>query len=134
MSNIKIPAITQIVFSTTLDVRISEINLGNHLGHDSLVTLLQEARIRFLKANDSSESRILITQLVVNYLKEAFYGDHLTINIGVGDKSRASMDLIYQVTNSHQEIATAYTKITFFDYQKRKVVRIPEEFLLSLNR
>ncbi len=45
----KVPAITQCLFSATLEVRISDINYGNHLGHDSLVSLLHEARVRFLR-------------------------------------------------------------------------------------
>ena len=45
----KIPSIQKIAFTTTLDVRISDINYGNHLGHDSLISLLHEARMRFLK-------------------------------------------------------------------------------------
>ena len=37
------------IFSTDIAVRISDINYGGHLGHDSIISLIHEARVRFLK-------------------------------------------------------------------------------------
>src|SRR6185437_3699993 len=102
MQNFKVAAITKVMFHTTLEVRISDINYGNHLGHDLLVSLLHEARVRFLKKlGYDNELNIdgmgmLMTNLVVNYLNEAFYADKLTINIGIGEITRTSVQLIYQ--------------------------------------
>lgn len=139
MSIFKVPQIAETVFSTTLDVRISDINYGNHLGHDSLISLLHEARMRFLTKNGYTELNIeglgiLVTNLAVNYLGEAFYGDQLIIDIGLGDIGKTSIDLVYQALDSDKkkDIAKALTTITFYDYQKQKVARIPQEFLSRL--
>ena len=35
------------VFRTELDVRITDINYGRHVGNDALLGLLHEARLRF---------------------------------------------------------------------------------------
>lgn len=139
MSIFKVPAITEIIFSTLLEVRIYDVNYGNHLGHDSLISLLHEARIKFLKKYGHSELNInglgiLITNLAVNYVGEAFYADKLTINIGLGEIGRTSIDLIYQAIDNdrNKEIAKAITTVTFYDYQKQKIAKIPQEFLSQL--
>jgi 4-hydroxybenzoyl-CoA thioesterase len=77
---------------------------------------------------------ILITNLIVNYKNEAFYSDNLLINIGLGCVKRTSIDLIYHaiVQETKKEIATALTTITFYDYQRTKVSRIPPQFLNSI--
>lgn len=133
--NFKIPAIGKAIFSTVIEVRISDINYGQHLGHDSLVSYLHEARLRFLKKLGYSELDIeglgiLVTQLVVNYLAEAFYADKLVIQIEMASTSKTSLQLIYQAfeQDSNKEIARAVTTVTFFDYHKSKVARIPAAF------
>lgn len=140
MINFKIPAITKIVFSTTIDVRISDINYGNHLGHDALISILHEARMRLLKQNNYTELNIhglvvLMKNLYVNYLGEAFYSDDLVINIGVNGFRKTSVDLLYDVSekNSGKKIATALTTMIFFDYQQRKIAEIPNEFLALIS-
>lgn len=139
MTIVKVPALTQAIFSTALEVRISDINYGNHLGHDSLISLLHEARIRFLNHYGYSELNIeglgiLVTNLAVNYLGEAFYGNKLIINIGLDEISRTSIDLVYQVIEGekNKDIAKALTTITFYNYQKRKVAKIPQAFLSEM--
>ena len=140
MSNFVIPEVTKAIFHTFLDVRVSDINYGNHLGHDSLAVLVaHEARVRFLKSFGFTELDIdgvgiLITSLAVKYISQSFYADKLIVNIEPGDTTRASMNLIYQVVNQNtkKEIARALTTMTFYDYQKSRVSKISQKFLSSL--
>ncbi len=124
-------------FSTDIPVRISDINYGGHLGNDSLLSLLQEARLRFFQQFAYSEkdvegSGIIMLDAVVLYRSEAFYGDTLHIEVTVADMSSHGCDLLYRVTQkvSGKEVARAKTTIAFFDYAKRKVVEVPEGFRL----
>ena|SRR3990167_2197972 len=139
MSQFKVPKIEHILFSTAMDIKISDINYGNHLGHDALISLIHEARVRFLKHHGFTELNIngvgiLITTLLVNYIGEAFYADELIINIGIGETTRISTELLYEIyrKNTSEQIARALTTLTFFDYSKRKVAKIPQEFLSSI--
>lgn len=136
MLNYKISPLDHSMFNTILEVRIYDINYGNHLGHDSLVSLFHEARVRFLKNFGYTELNIngfgiLVTNLVVNYLDETFYADKIIIDIGIDNISKTSFELIYQATNhaSNKIIARALTTITFYDYEKAKIAKIPQEFL-----
>lgn len=140
MLKYKISPLTHAIFNTILEVRIYDVNYGNHLGHDSLISLIHEARVRFFKSFGYSESNIhglgiLITNLVVNYLSEAFYSDKIIINIGIDNISKTSMDLVYEVKNveTNKDIGRAVTTVTFYHYEQRKVCRVPREFLNQLD-
>lgn len=128
------------VFNTLIDVRVYDLNYGNHLGHDSLVSFFHEARVRLFKKMGYTELNIhglgiLVTNLAVNYVNEAFYSDKLSITIGVGVINKASMQLLYSAVNhdTKREIASALTTIVFYDHSKEKVVRIPQEFLSAIS-
>lgn len=77
---------------------------------------------------------ILVTNLAVNYKGEGFYSDRLLINLGMGDLSKVSLELLYEVHNqdTNKQIATALTTLTFYDYRKSTIVQIPQPFLQAL--
>lgn len=135
MLDFKIPLINKSLFTAIIPIRIYDINYGNHLGHDSLVSIIHEARLQFLKSKNCNELNadgigILITKLAVEYVAEAFYGDELFIYIEVGEVTRTTLELIYQVQDkdSAKLVARAYTRMAFYDYGKKKVARVPLVF------
>lgn len=142
MQSFKVPSVKKVIFNTILEVRVSDINYGNHLGHDSIVSLFHEARMRFLrKFGYKNELNIdglgiLITNLIVNYVNESFYSDKLKINIELGEMTRTSLQLLYQavIEENNKEIARALTTMTFYDLQKSKVAKIPQRFLLLIGK
>ncbi|OPX31612.1 thioesterase [candidate division KSB1 bacterium 4484_188] len=122
-------------FTTEIDVRITDLNYGNHLGNDSLLGLVHEGRVRFLKHLGYSEKDvdgcgIIMADSVIIYKLQAFYGDRLVIQVSANDFSKRACDLIYLISNktTGKEIARAKTRIAFFDYQKNKTVPVPEKF------
>lgn len=121
-------------FATDIPVRITDINYGNHLGNDALVSLLHEARMRCLAKYGYSEMdiegvSIIMADLAIQYKNEAFYGDVLTIEISVQNFSRASFEMYYRVTSQQKLIALAKTGLICFDYAKRKIVSVPQRFV-----
>jgi acyl-CoA thioesterase FadM len=48
MARIKLQLPQQFIFSTLIPVRITDINYGNHVGNDAILSLLHEARMQFL--------------------------------------------------------------------------------------
>ena len=55
MARVKIDLPQAFQFQTEIQVRISDINYGGHLGNDALLALLQEARVQMLKQYKWSE-------------------------------------------------------------------------------
>ena len=112
-------------------VRISDINYGNHLGNDSLVSIIHEARILWLKSLNYTELNIegtglIMSDLAVEYKNESFYGDELTIAIFAGEISPVSFELYYSITNQEEKlIAKAKTGMVCYDYGLKKVTAVP---------
>lgn len=135
MPRIKISIPDKFIFRTEIPIRITDINYGGHLGNDSLLSIIHEARIRFLTHLNYLESNvegvgIIMIDSAIQYKSEGFYGDQLLVEIAVNDFSGIGCDFVYRVTNknSKKEIAVAKTGIVFFDYEKRKTAPVPSEF------
>jgi len=139
MARIQIELPATFPFATEIPVRITDINYGNHLGNDSLLSLLHEARLQFLKQLGNSEvdvggCGIMTVDVAISYRKEVFYGDTLRIEVGVADLQRSGCDFVYRVTKAGtgELVAEAKTSTIFFDYQKRKITRAPEKFVAAV--
>lgn len=135
MSRVTLDLPEEFSFTTRMDVRVSEINYGNHVGNDRMVSLLHEARLRFLREHGFGEFNIggvglMVADLVVCFTAETFVGDVLTFHVGVTDFNKYGCDFIYRVENEAQgkQVVKAKTGIVFFDYDERKIARIPRVF------
>lgn len=135
MSRIKIELPDKFLFTTEIPIRVSDINYGGHLGNDSVLSIAQEARIRFLNQFGFSEMDvagvgIIMIDAVVNYMSQGFYGDVLIIELAVTELSRIGCDIVYRMTNkkSGEIIAVLKTGIAFYDYQQNKVTGVPSKF------
>lgn len=123
------------IFSTEMPIRISDINYGGHLSNDAMLSIVHEARIRFLNHYHYAELDIeglglIMTDSAIVYKAEGFHGDLLQIDIALGDFNKYGCDIFYLITNKKTavEVAHAKTGVVFFDYEQRKVTGIPEAF------
>ena len=136
MARIKLDLPANVSFTTELRVRITDVNYGGHLGNDAMLSLLHEARVRFLEHYGLSELDIggfglIMTDSALVYKSEAFPGETLVIAMALADFNKYGCDFMYQVTEktSGREVARAKTGMVFFDYAKRAVQKIPHTFL-----
>ncbi len=135
MARVQIDMIKNFTFETELSIRITDINYGNHVGHDSFISLLHEARLRFLQNIGFSEANIdgkalILSDLAVSYESQAFYGDKLRFEIGAGEFNKYGCDFFYRVSNkkTRKLILIAKTGIVFFDYKENKITTMPGAF------
>ena len=136
MARIKLILPEKFNFSTQLDVRITDINYGGHLGNDSVLGMIHEARMRLLadkgfSENDIDGVGILMIDSVINFSSEGFYGDKLRVDVTVNEISNIGCDIYYRFVNIANEkvIVKARTNIAFYNYVSKKVSRTPEIFL-----
>lgn len=144
MARVEINYPEEVHFSTKLAVRISDINYGNHLGHDRMITMIHEARMLFFRSLGYEEWDVegigtIIADLAISYQNEAFYGDLLQFDISVQEFSRKSCQLYYRVSLAEQNdkrdiLALAKTAVVFFDFEQRKAVDIPSPFIKCLKK
>lgn len=136
MARIKLVLPEKFNFSTFIDIRITDINYGGHLGNDSILGIIHEARIRLLADKGFTEGDIdgigiMMTDAVIKYSSEGFYGDKLRIDVAVDEITERGCDIYYRLINTktEKEIAKAKTNIVFFDYTTKKIARVPKVFL-----
>ena len=138
MARIKILIPEKSLAKVTVPVRITDINYGNHLGNDSLVSIIHEARALWLKSFGYTEVSVegvgmIMADLSVEFKNESFYGDELIITIYIGEISSVSFDLYYSISNQENKlIAKAKTGMVCYNYDQKKVVAIPDKFKLIL--
>ncbi|MBD3223175.1 MAG: thioesterase [Caldithrix sp.] len=140
MPRIKLDMPAHYIYETTTEVRITDLNYGNHLANDVLLGHIHEGRVRFLKHLDYSEldlagTGIILGDVAIIYKAQAYYGDTLHIQIAVSDFARKSCDFYYRICNQDGKlVAQAKTAIVFFDYQHNKPSAVPRAFVEIIER
>ncbi|MER2997238.1 acyl-CoA thioesterase [Pontibacter populi] len=133
MARIKVTIPQHKHFTATIPVRITDLNYGNHLGNDALLSILHEARMQLLNHFGWSELQIggasmIMADVAIEYKGEGFYGDVLTIDLAFDELNKYGFDITYHVTNqTGKEVARAKTGMLCFNYTDRKLMALPDE-------
>ena len=135
MERIKLNLPESFTFSTTLPIRISDVNYGGHVGNDSFLSLLHEARLRFLNQFGYSEMNVegvglIMSDVGIEYKKELAYGDTIKISVAANGFDRLGFDLYYliELVEGDKTILAgkAKTGMLCFDYTTKKKSSVPE--------
>ena len=136
MARIKLNIPKKSIYSTEIALTINFINYGGHMGNDAVLTLCQEARIRFLKTVGYSEldfygKSLIQADAAIVFKGEGFQGDILELTLSIDDVNDYGFDFFYLITNKEtgKEIARVKTGMVFFDYEIRKISKAPTGFL-----
>ena len=140
MARVKINLPEKFLFSCTIPIRITDINYGGHVGNDSLLSIIHEARLQFLKSLEYTEMQfagagLIMADAAIEFKKELFYGDTIIVSIGVGEISKVGIVLFYKLEKESLlkdgkdkiVVAIAKTGMVCYDYEKKKIVAVPEE-------
>jgi acyl-CoA thioester hydrolase len=138
MARIKIGLPETFSFSTQIPVRITDINYGGHAGNDTVLSIIHEARMQFLKHFGYSELQFAGTSLImadvdIEFKSELFYGDTVIASVAADDFSKVSFDVYYKLEKIESQddkpvlVAIAKTGMVCYDYEKKKIVTVPEE-------
>ena len=141
MARIKLVLPGHFTFSTTIPIRITDLNYGGHVGNDAILSLVHEARMQYLKSAGYTELQfesvgLIMSDAAIEFKSEAFYGDVLNVQVTAGEFSRVGFDLFYRFTKQEGEkevvVALAKTGMICFDYATRKIVPVPEGAIRKL--
>ena len=129
-------------FATEVQVYINHVNQGGHLDNAQLLTLVSEARLRFIRWLGYDEMDVLGLGTVVGdvgaqYLSEGFHGDVLQIAMAPADLSRYGFDVVFRIREktTQREVARGKVGVVLVDKQARKAAPMPDavrEKLLSV--
>ena len=136
MPRIKLELPEQFSFHTTIPIRITDINYGGHAGNDSMLSIIHEARMRFLQQQDYDEKNfagvgLIMNDVAIEFKKELFYGDVVEIAVTATGFERVSFDIFYKLDTIRNgksiTVAAARTGMVCFNYTTKKITSVPEE-------
>lgn len=126
---LKFPA-EKSLFATTIPVRVGDLNYGNHVGNDAILSIIHEARMQMLADHGYDEMNaggcsLIMADVMIAYKAEAFYGDVLAVHIYADEITDRSFDLLYHISTTRNDVRTdiahAKTGMVCFDYGTRKI-------------
>lgn len=119
-------------FRTQIAVRITDLNYGGHVGNDTVLSLVHEARMQFLAWMGYSEQSIegaalIMADAQIVYRSEGRYGDLLTADVGFGEIDGVSFEIFTLLTHAAtgKEVARVKTTLVCFDYAARRPLPVP---------
>lgn len=137
MGRIKLEITGKQIFETTIAVRITDINYGNHVGNDAFAALVHEARVQWLAAAGFTELNVngtglIMSALAIEFKKEVFYGEKLDISIFAEVINKSAFNLFYQLKSYNAIVSIAKTEMLCYNYAAKKLVSIPEKLMQQL--
>lgn len=141
MNRIKINLPEHFPFSTRLQIRVTDLNYGGHVGNDTVLSILQEARQQFLQSRGYTELQVeeyglIMADAMVEYKKEMNHLDQIRIDIVATDFDKMGFDLYYRVViekNGEEILAVrAKTGMMLFDYTTRKKASMTDTIMAAL--
>ena len=136
MPRIKIELPDHFPFSTLIPIRITDLNYGGHVGNDTILSLLHEARMQYLHQYGYTElsfagAGLIMSDVGIEFKNELFYGDTVKASVAIAEMSKVSFELYYKLEKEADGktllIATAKTGMVCYNYEKKKVTAIPDE-------
>jgi acyl-CoA thioester hydrolase len=141
MARIKIDLPQNFSFTTVIPVRITDINYGNHVGNDAILSIIHEARMQFLKRSGYTELQfagagMIMSDVGIEFKNELFYGDQIIASVAATDFTKIAFEIYYKLekeeNGNRMFVASAKTGMVCYDYDRKKIVPIPEEARIKL--
>ncbi|NSL90223.1 thioesterase family protein [Chitinophaga sp. Mgbs1] len=142
MARIKIDLPEHFSFNIQIPIRIQDVNYGNHVGNDAILSIMHEARIQYLQSLGYKEldkvanTGLIMADVAMTYKGEGFHGDIFNVAVTAGDFGSFGFDLFYKITTTRDQqpitIAEAKTGMICFDYNTRKIMKLPAAMKAAL--
>jgi len=129
MERVKVNLPAHFSFSTHIKIRITDINYGGHVGNDSFLSLIHEARLQYLAHYGYSEMDVegvglIMADVALEFKKELVYGDEVKISVQASGFDRLGFDIFYLLEIVAENTTTiagkAKTGMMCFDYTQKK--------------
>src|SRR5688500_10620244 len=102
MARIKIDLPCKFDFCTSIPVRITDLNYGGHVGNDTVLSIIHEARVQFLRSHGYDELNmngvgLIMSDAAIEFKAELFYGDMVCAFVTTGDFTGVAFNIYYKL-------------------------------------
>ena len=142
MARIKIDLPAKFSFTANTPVRITDVNFGGHVGNDTILSIVHEARAQFFThcgytELDFAGAGTIMSDVAIEYKNQTYYGDTILASVAVGEITKVAFDLFYKLEKRSAEgrlvpVAFAKTWMVCYNYDQKKVIPIPEEAIKKI--
>jgi acyl-CoA thioesterase FadM len=137
MARVQLELPEQFFYSTTMQVRYTDINTSGHVGNDQMISLLSSARYSFFQflgigEGNFDDHQLVVTDLVTSYRAESFAEDTLRFELGFMDFNKYGGDIIFRVTKDNNRLVTLAKTGFVFIAPDGKVCPSPDDFIKLL--
>lgn len=142
MNRIKLSLPESFSFSTRLTIRITDLNYGGHVGNDAFLSLIHEARMRFLNHHGYTELSfagigLIMADVAIEYKNELKYGDEVELAVTAANFDRAGFDIYYRLEivkpGGNILAARAKTGMMGYDYVLGRKASVPADAIQKLS-
>lgn len=108
--------------------RISETNLGGHIGAVVIPVWFEEARFAFINETLREDGfRHFMVRCEIDFKKEIFYGTRVKIHTFVEKIGNSSITFVQKVIQNENICAIGKSVSVYIDSETRKAQPIPQE-------
>ncbi len=143
MARVKIELPASFQFTTYINVRITDLNYGGHVGNDTVLSIIHEARMQFLQYYGHTEMNfggvgLIMSDVAIEFKNELFYSDKIKISVAIAEISKVSFALYYKLekeSGDHQLLpaATGRTGMVCYNYETKKMAIFPAHLKSQFN-
>ncbi len=135
MSRVRLAEQKSYPFTYECVIRVYDVNMSGHVGTTEMVALLHQARHQLLVDNGINEldlgdnqTSIIMADMVLNFKKEIFLDDTVTIESGIDEISEKGFRFFHRVIKDGQLACLAESGAVAFDSKNRVIGRVPHSF------
>ncbi len=109
------------------------MNFAQHVSNDRFLVYAQEARsawfdsLGYIDMDVEGRSSIL-ADAAVQFMAEAFAGDELVVQLGLGSWTKYGLDLLYKVSRGSDTVAMMKTAILFRNNETGQLEGVSDDF------
>lgn len=130
----------KILWAANRTIAASDINYANHMGNERILVWADEIRTSFLNGIGWDEKSfqegagVIVANHTIVYQSEGFLDDEVLIEVGIDNLTEYSFDIVIRTkkSDSGRNMVVLRTGVVCFNYQKREIQSIPEQFLQKL--
>jgi acyl-CoA thioester hydrolase len=120
-------------FSTSVNVRYSDLDAQGHVNNARFFTYMEEARYYYARAlglwtdlDDFAAIGQIVAEAACTYLRPVQLGQPVDVAVRTARVGNKSMEMTYQLSVAGQTVATGRTVQVAYDYAAQQSIPVPQ--------